>query len=338
MKKQNLEDSDMSELNSLATEYHQKLSGGLDDSRLLSKIRKMSEVLVYCIPYQDFFLPKEECAEFYLYFKPLIDTVIRDYHIANGTIPYTNFLIQRIKFRARTFVQKRRKKEKRYRTLTESEELHEKEMTYSVNDIGNYIYEKRNRDVKKMNLKKEPELSDLIKKIVTSPHRTDSVYTPENKEKLHDYLASPLRREQFLLFLLTTMDSIDTVTQKHLADVFDVDEVYFAEISRWIHENGRNIMIKNKEVERATEGSIWTRYLCLGRCLKEEEHPLKRKELEFQRRCCIERLTKLRKRLGKHRIGLSYRELARETGLSLSKVAYTVKEQKKLFTMIETEK
>ena len=338
MKKQILQASDVLALNSMATEYHQKLSEGVDDRQLLEKIREKSEVLAYCIPYQDFFLPKEECAEFYLYFKPSIDDVIREYHIALGTIPYVNFLLQRIKFRVKSYQQNKRKKEKRREFLTTSEELHEPQTTYSVDNMNNYIYETRNQNADPMDLTKEPQLGYLVDRVASSPHIEERKYTPENKDRLHEYLSNSTSRKRFLLFLLTTFDSLDKDMQKHLADVFDVDEVYFAEISRWIHEHGRNSNLKQRDQEKATEEKIWSRYLCLGNSLESEVRPLRRKELEYQRRSCIDRLARLRKQIGKHKTGLSYREIARETGMSLSKVAYTIKGQRKLFAEIEKEK
>ncbi|MBR1918149.1 MAG: hypothetical protein IJ831_00830 [Spirochaetales bacterium] len=334
MKKQFLYASEVKALNSMAAEYHRKLTEGVEDNRLLSIIREKSEVLSYYIPYHDYFLPREECAEFYLYFKPCIDATIREYHIALGTVPYVNFLGQRIKFRVKSFLQLKRKQEKRREAIT----VNEPEDTYSVDNIGDYIYETRNQDIEPMDLTGEPQLGYLVDKVASSPHNDLKRFKSEEKNRLHDYLKTQNTRESFLLFLLTTFDSIDKRMQKNLADIFDVDEVYFAEISRWIHEHGRNSHLKQRDRERGTEERIWARYLCLGNSLQTEERPLRRKELEYQRRSCIERLAKLRKRFRKHRTGLSYREISRETGISLSKVAYTIKGQRKLFTEIEKEK
>ncbi len=338
MKKETLMADDIKALNSMATEYHEKLKGGKEDEALLNEIKKKSELIAYMVPYQDYFLPREECAEFFFYFKPCIEKTIKEYHIAVGTIPYVNFLIQRIKFRVKTFQQKKRQREKRAELVTLNEEIREKENSYSIDNPELSQYETRNQQIDVRNYKEEPKLNELLKKVASSPHNSKKHYTPEKKEALHSYLSTSRKRENFLLFLLTTLDSIDTRTQTHLADVFDVDEFYFAEISRWIHENGRNYSLKKRDDEKQIEGKIWARYVCIDNSLELESQPSKVKELEFQKKLCREKLTRLRKKVNRHRTGLSYREIAKETGISLSKVAYTIKGQRTMFENIEKAK
>ena len=335
MKKQSISDQEVIALNSMANEYHEKLKKGEDDRKLFECIKKKSEIIAYTIPYHYFFLPREDCAEFYLYFKPLIESTIMEYRIVLGAITYFSFLVQRIKFKVKSLKYRKRKIEKITNFITTNEELSEKERGYSVDKIPVTAYETRNQQIDMVKLGKEPTLSRLLDKVSSIPHNYKIEYSPEKKELLHRQLTTKRNRTNFLLYLLTMIDSIDPQTQIHLADVFDCDAVYFAEISRWIHNHGRNCYLKQLDERRQTTGKIWAQFVRLEKSLDKEDSPEKKRELEFQKKRCKERLEKLRIKYSRHRTGLSYREIARETGFSLSKIAYTIKGQRKIFENIE---
>ena len=274
-------------------------------------VRDKTYELLYSIPRYHVNLNEELLPAFYLFIRKDCDMLISEYTITKGKKGYISFLYRHIMFRLNAFKIRQRREEIKEYALCAIAFYERREFT--ARNLLNQV-ECRDKGVIS-----EEELKDTCKYIIHAGEDTDCVC-----ENTNNYFSDIKKREDLLIYVFSTCNSLNYNLKCKLADLYSVDIEFFETISFFIEEEKVRNFSKQTLHKEEMKARYWLRYNIIKGLIKDEQDEDKRKELIFQMESVLEKLRQNQEHCQIYK-GMSFRRIAELLGFSLTKTYYKYK-------------